>query len=243
MAENADEFGTGWQRWNLQAWLDYVMIKIMFGRVGDVIPKTYVPILRLVCEDLESTIQLKPGPGTLLRVSGVPVEVLQPLENRCWREVLLDEDLGRLAWIGLRNYAKALKAKDMDPNTQRTGRLLHAVALVRLEALGEVQSDRDRAKRILEERRRLSTRTYIPKTIARVLASAVKRLDRFVYDQIAALITGEFTGGIKIGNIKNEYVELVYGYIVEDQIPGDLINNLDRMKELISDGNVDSLRD
>jgi hypothetical protein len=52
MAEGPDEFGTGWQRWNLQAWLDYVLIKIMFGRVGDVIPKTYVPILRLVCEDV-----------------------------------------------------------------------------------------------------------------------------------------------------------------------------------------------
>jgi hypothetical protein len=52
MSEGPDEFGTGWQRWNLQAWLDYVLIKIMFGRVGDVIPKTYVPILRLVCEDV-----------------------------------------------------------------------------------------------------------------------------------------------------------------------------------------------
>jgi hypothetical protein len=51
MAQNADEFGTGWQRWNLQAWLDWVLVKIMMKRVGDVIPKTYVPILRLVAED------------------------------------------------------------------------------------------------------------------------------------------------------------------------------------------------
>jgi hypothetical protein len=47
----ADEFGTGWQRWNLQAWLDFVMVKILTGRVCDVIPKTYMPILRLVCDD------------------------------------------------------------------------------------------------------------------------------------------------------------------------------------------------
>jgi hypothetical protein len=47
----ADEFGTGWQRWNLQAWLDFAMVKILMGRVGDVIPKTYMPILRLVCDD------------------------------------------------------------------------------------------------------------------------------------------------------------------------------------------------
>ena len=26
-----DEFGTGWQRWNLQAWLDFVMVKILMG--------------------------------------------------------------------------------------------------------------------------------------------------------------------------------------------------------------------
>jgi hypothetical protein len=45
------EFGTGWQKWNLQAWFDFVMIRLMMSRVGDLIPKTYVPILRLVAED------------------------------------------------------------------------------------------------------------------------------------------------------------------------------------------------
>lgn len=49
----AEEFGTGLQCWNLQAWLDFIMAKILLGRVGDVIPKTYMPILRLVCEDPE----------------------------------------------------------------------------------------------------------------------------------------------------------------------------------------------
>jgi hypothetical protein len=51
----ADEFGTGWQRWNLQAWLDFAMVKILMGRVSDVIPKTYMPILRLVCNDTAKT--------------------------------------------------------------------------------------------------------------------------------------------------------------------------------------------
>ncbi len=51
MAANTDEFGTGWQKWNPQAWVDFVTIKLMMSRVGDVIPKTYVPILRLVSED------------------------------------------------------------------------------------------------------------------------------------------------------------------------------------------------
>jgi hypothetical protein len=51
MAEDIDEFGTGWKKWNPQAWVDYITVKIMMGRIADVIPKTYVPILRLVCED------------------------------------------------------------------------------------------------------------------------------------------------------------------------------------------------
>ena len=52
MATRTDEFGTGLERWNLQAWLDYVMVKILMSRVSDVVPKTYVPILRLVAEDV-----------------------------------------------------------------------------------------------------------------------------------------------------------------------------------------------
>jgi hypothetical protein len=51
MATNIDEFGTGWKKWNPQAWMDFIMVRTMMGRVADVIPKTYVPILRLVSED------------------------------------------------------------------------------------------------------------------------------------------------------------------------------------------------
>ena len=51
MATDLEDFGSGWQKWNLQAWFDFVMIKMMMSKVGDVIPKTYVPILRLVAED------------------------------------------------------------------------------------------------------------------------------------------------------------------------------------------------
>ncbi len=52
MAPPTDEFGTGWQQWNPQAWVDFITIKLMMSKVGDVIPKTYVPILRLVSEDV-----------------------------------------------------------------------------------------------------------------------------------------------------------------------------------------------
>ncbi|MBW2274671.1 MAG: hypothetical protein JRG96_15495, partial [Deltaproteobacteria bacterium] len=51
MATHTDDFGSGWQQWNFQAWFDFIIIKMMMSKVGDVIPKTYVPILRLVAED------------------------------------------------------------------------------------------------------------------------------------------------------------------------------------------------
>ncbi len=46
-----EEFGSGWSKWNLQAWIDFIVVRTMMGKVGDCIPKTYVPILRLVAED------------------------------------------------------------------------------------------------------------------------------------------------------------------------------------------------
>jgi len=45
------EFGTGWKQWNPQAFLDWLLVSIVMSRIEDVIPKTYVPILRLVAED------------------------------------------------------------------------------------------------------------------------------------------------------------------------------------------------
>ncbi len=45
------EYGTGWKQWNPQAFLDWLLASIVMSRVEDVIPKTYLPILRLVAED------------------------------------------------------------------------------------------------------------------------------------------------------------------------------------------------
>jgi hypothetical protein len=47
------EFGTGWRHWNPQAFLDWLLASIVMSRIEDVIPKTYVPILRLVAEDTQ----------------------------------------------------------------------------------------------------------------------------------------------------------------------------------------------
>jgi hypothetical protein len=51
MAGDTSEFGTGLQNWGPQAFFDYLVVKMMMSKVGDVIPRTYVPILRLVSED------------------------------------------------------------------------------------------------------------------------------------------------------------------------------------------------
>jgi len=45
------EFGAGWQQWNPQAFLDWLIVTLVMSRLEDVIPKTYIPILRLVSED------------------------------------------------------------------------------------------------------------------------------------------------------------------------------------------------
>jgi hypothetical protein len=126
--------------------------------------------LRLLCEDLETSIQLKPGPGSLIRVAAVPIDILQPLENRCWREVLLDDSIGRLAWVGVRNYARALKSREMDSTTRRTGRVIHCVAVLRLEELGEIEEGADRRKRNRAERKALMSKAYLPKPIARLIS-------------------------------------------------------------------------
>ncbi len=125
--------------------------------------------LRRVCEDLECAITLHHGPGTFRRTSGIPLDALKPLEGRCWREVLNDQSLKRLVWHGIKNFAQALKSKEMDSSSRRTGRIIHAVAVARLESIGEVESNPDRRQRDLNERRALSGKSYIPESVASVI--------------------------------------------------------------------------
>jgi hypothetical protein len=47
MLDPRREYGTGWAQWNPQAVLDWLVCSFVMGRLEDVIPKTYVPILRL----------------------------------------------------------------------------------------------------------------------------------------------------------------------------------------------------
>ena len=109
MAEGPDEFGTGWQRWNLQAWLDFAMVRILMGRVGDVIPKTYMPILRLVCEDPAK------ADADYARVIGMrePVRLLDSPREK-WRK-LYGSYIRELEWVygELRQHFPAREYQDL----------------------------------------------------------------------------------------------------------------------------------
>lgn len=55
MLDPREEYGSGWVQWNPQAWLDWATCAFVMGRLEDVIPKTYVPILQLTSGDVAAT--------------------------------------------------------------------------------------------------------------------------------------------------------------------------------------------
>lgn len=125
--------------------------------------------LRRLCEDLETRIQLTPGPGTLVRTAGIPIAPLRTIDGKRWREVLVDAQHGRLVWLGVRNFGLILTGAEMDSGTRRTGRVLHAVAVVRLEALSE------RARDNPIEQAMLLQKPYLPRFILRILDGSERR--------------------------------------------------------------------
>jgi hypothetical protein len=144
----ADEFGTGWQRWNLQAWLDFAMAKILMGRVSDVIPKTYMPILRLVCPDpakvdadyarilaLRETVRFFDSPrekwrklygGYIRELEWVLGELRQHFPPREYQELAIDIMARRIHdWLGtlLPTIEKGTRSGDaVDSNPHAIGR-------------------------------------------------------------------------------------------------------------------------
>ena len=69
-----------------------------------------------------------------------------------------------------------------------------------------------------------------------ILASAYKGIDKFVYDQIKAVMDGTFVAGNLAGDIANEHVDIIYGHAVEDQIPAELKAEIEGLKTEISSG-------
>lgn len=118
--------------------------------------------LRRLCDDLESTITFSRAPGSLCRVSSVPIHVLEPLAGKTWREALTNRNLERTAWLGLRNFGEALRSRTMDPGTRRTGRILWAVASAKLLAIGGGTHEAPRPEEVRHACKSLLKRKYLP---------------------------------------------------------------------------------
>lgn len=125
--------------------------------------------LRRLCDDLESAITLSRAPGSLCRVSGVPIHVLEPLAGKTWREALTSKHLERTAWLGLRNFGEALRSRTMDPGTRRTGRIVWTVASARLLAIGGGTHGDPRPEEVRHACKSLLKRKYLPEFMKEAL--------------------------------------------------------------------------
>jgi len=72
-----------------------------------------------------------------------------------------------------------------------------------------------------------------------ILASALKKIDVFVYDSIEKVINGEFAGGEDyVLNLENNGVGLAYGTAWADQVPADLLAEIEALIPQIIDGSI-----
>jgi basic membrane protein A len=74
-----------------------------------------------------------------------------------------------------------------------------------------------------------------------VLASALKKMDKWVVSTIQSVIDGTFKGGNFIGTLENDYVGCAYGVKYADKIPADLKAELDTIKAGIIAGTVKTM--
>ena len=72
-----------------------------------------------------------------------------------------------------------------------------------------------------------------------ILASAMKRMDLFVFDTIKAGIDGTFTGGQFIGSLENGRVSMDVGSAWKDKVPADLMAEIEALKaKIIADPSI-----
>jgi len=72
-----------------------------------------------------------------------------------------------------------------------------------------------------------------------ILASAMKKINVFVYDTIEKVINGEFAGGEDYAlTLENDGVGLVYGTAWADQIPAELMAEIEALIPQIIDGSI-----
>ena len=71
-----------------------------------------------------------------------------------------------------------------------------------------------------------------------ILTSVEKKMDQAVYDTIAMDIQGEFDGGLYVGTLENEGVGIAPFHEFEDDVPQEVKDTLDELRQGIIDGSI-----
>jgi len=83
--------------------------------------------------------------------------------------------------------------------------------------------------------------SFYPDQAEYVLASAMKRMDMFVFDQISAGVGGTFAGGNFLGTLENGRVSMDVGSFYLDKVPADLMAEIEALKaQIIADPTIAS---
>jgi len=82
---------------------------------------------------------------------------------------------------------------------------------------------------------------FYPDQAQYVLASAMKRMDLFVFDAIQAGVMGAFAGGNYTGTLENGRVGMTVGSAWIDQVPADLMAEIEALAARIISGEVSAV--
>jgi basic membrane protein A len=83
--------------------------------------------------------------------------------------------------------------------------------------------------------------SFYPDLAEYVLASAMKRMDLFVFDQIKAGVDGTFAGAQFFGNLENGRVSMDVGSYYLDKVPAELMAEIEALKAKIISGEVSAV--
>ena len=83
--------------------------------------------------------------------------------------------------------------------------------------------------------------SFYPDLAEFVLASAMKRMDLFVFDQIKAGVDGTFAGGNFTGTLENGRVSMDVGSYYLDKVPADLMAEIEALKAKIISGEASAV--
>lgn len=71
-----------------------------------------------------------------------------------------------------------------------------------------------------------------------ILTSVMKNMDQAVFDAIASAVNDAFEGGLYVGTLENEGVQIAPFHEFEDAVPQDVKDTLDELRQGIIDGSI-----